>query len=474
MELTTARAASSATSAASAASAPTAADYADVRATIGRHLLADGLPLVLDLDRSRGLRLVDGVTGRTYLDLFGFYASVPLGINHPALAEDAEFLGRLTQAAVNKVANSDVYTAHMARFVDTFSRVGIPDHLPHAFFVEGGALAVENALKAAFDYKVQKNFAKGHRREVGQQVLHFEHAFHGRTGYTMSLTNTDPRKVAGFPKFPWPRIESPAMVFPDTGAHREETLHREARSLAQAKQAFHEHGDDIACIIVEPIQSEGGDRHLRPEFLVALRDLAHENDALLIFDEVQTGVAASGAFWCHEAMGVEPDIVAFGKKTQVCGILAGRKLDEVETNVFHASSRINSTWGGNLVDMVRFDRVLEVIESENLVAHSAHVGAHLLAGLDDLADRHGDLVSQVRGRGTLCAFDLPTPGHRNRALDLAYEAGVVMLGCGPTSIRFRPPLTVTPADLDEGLAVLDTVLATLAAEGVDPARKGRK
>ena len=450
-------------------------DYAHVRSTIGRHLLADGLPLVLDLDRSLGLRLADGVTGRTYLDLFGFYASVPLGINHPALTGDPAFLARLQQASLNKVANSDVYTAHMARMVDTFSRVGIPEHLPYAFFVEGGALAVENALKAAFDYKVQKNYAKGHRREVGQQVLHFEHAFHGRSGYTMSLTNTDPRKVAGFPRFPWPRIESPAVLFRRGGGTDEaETARREARSLAQAKQAFHDAGDDIACIVVEPIQSEGGDRHLRPEFLAALRDLAHENDALLIFDEVQTGVAASGAFWCHEAMGVEPDILAFGKKTQVCGILAGRKLDEVETNVFHVSSRINSTWGGNLADMVRFDRILEVIEAENLVAHSGAMGEHLMAGLRGLEDRHGDLVGQARGRGTLCAFDLPTPGHRNRAIDLAYEAGVVMLGCGPTTIRFRPPLTVQSAEIDEGLAVLDDVLTTLAREGVDPAGKGRK
>ncbi len=449
--------------------------FAAVRDTIGRHLLADGLPIVLDLDRSKGVRLVDGVSGRSYLDLFGFYASMPLGINPDAMVGDAEFLARLQQAAVNKVANSDVYTSHMARFVDTFSRVGIPAHLPHAFFVEGGALAVENALKVAFDYKVQKNYAKGHRREVGQQVLHFEHAFHGRSGYTMSLTNTDPRKVAGFPKFPWPRIESPAAHFGRGGVlDVAETEAREARALAQAKQAFYDAGDDIACIIVEPIQSEGGDRHLRPEFLAALRDLAHENDALLIFDEVQTGVAASGAFWCHEAMGVEPDVLAFGKKTQVCGILAGPKVDEVDSNVFHVSSRINSTWGGNLVDMVRFDRVLETIEADDLIGHSARIGTHLHSGLLALEAEHGDLVSQVRGRGTLCAFDLPTGGHRNRALDLAYENGLMLLGCGPLSVRFRPPLTITEAEVSEGLGVLDRVLGQLAAEDVDPTRKGRK
>ena len=444
-----------------------------VRATLGRHLLTDGFPLVLDLERSEGLRLVDGVTGRTYLDLFGFYASSPLGVNHPKLLSDAAFLQRLQEAALNKITNSDVYTAHMARFVSTFSRVGIPEHLPYAFFVEGGALAVENALKVAFDWKVRKNFAKGYRREVGGQVLHFDHAFHGRSGYTMSLTNTDPRKVMHFPKFDWPRVESPAALFPLDGAHLEETERREARALAQAKQAFRERGDDIACVIIEPIQSEGGDRHFRPAFLAALRDLAHENDALLVFDEVQTGVGASGAFWYHERIGVEPDVIAFGKKTQVCGILAGRKLDEVEDHAFRMSSRINSTWGGNLCDMVRFDRILEVIEEDDLVGNAGRVGTHLIGRLHSLAGRH-ETVGQVRGEGLLCAFDLPTPGQRNRLLEIAYDLGAVVLGCGPQTVRFRTPLTATTAEVDEGIDLLDGALTRLEREEVDPNRKGRK
>ena len=467
MELTAARRTAS----------PPAADtvsYGDVRATIGRHLLADGMPLVLDLDRSQGVRLVDGVTGRTYLDLFGFYASSALGVSHPKMRSDPAFLDRLMDAALNKITNSDVYTPHMARLVQTFERVGIPAHLPYLFFIEGGALAVENALKTAFDWKVRRNFQKGYRREVGHQVLHFDQAFHGRSGYTLSLTNTaDPRKTQYFPKFDWPRIENPYVEFPLEGDALERTLQRERRALMQAKQAFREHGDDLACIIIEPIQSEGGDLHFRDEFLASLRDLAHENDALLIFDEVQTGVGLTGTFWFHEQTGVKPDVLAFGKKTQVCGILAGPKLDEVEGHVFQTSSRINSTWGGNLVDMVRFDRTLEIIEEDGLVAHAAKAGDHLLRGLHALAERHPS-VTQVRGRGLLCAFDLPNGGLRNRVLEACYEEGAVVLGCGTHSVRFRPPLTVTEADLDEGLDLLDRVLTTVEAEDVDPNRKGRK
>ncbi len=181
----------------------------------------------------------------------------------------------------------------------------------------------------------------------------------------------------------------------------------------------------------------------------------------------------TGTFWFHEQTGVQPDVLAFGKKTQVCGILAGPKLDEVEGHVFQTSSRINSTWGGNLVDMVRFDRILEIIEEDHLVQHAADAGAYLQNGLHALAARHPS-VTQVRGRGLLCAFDLPTTGVRNRVLDVCYDEGAVVLGCGTHTVRFRPPLTITTGDIDEGLALLDRALGMVEAETVDPNRKGRK
>ena len=424
---------------------------ADVREILGRHLLTDGYDLVLDMEASGGLHLRDAVTGRDYVDLFTFYASNPLGMNHPALAgpgDEAEaFRARLMDAALNKVANSDVYTPHLARFVDTFSRVGIPDELPHAFFVSGGALAVENALKVAFDWKVRKNQRKGYSGERGHKVLHLREAFHGRSGYTMSMTNTDPVKTAHYPTFDWPRIPNPKV----RGGNVEE---REAAALAEAKQAFRDHPDEIAAIVLEPIQGEGGDNHFRPAFLQGLRALADEHDALLVFDEVQTGVGLTGSFWAFQGLGVTPDVVAFGKKTQVCGILASRRVDEVEGHVFATSSRINSTWGGNLVDMVRFDRILEVIEADDLVGNAARMGGHLLGRLEDLEARH-ESVTDARGRGLMCAFDLPSKEARNAVVKRAFHDGAIVLGCGERSVRFRPALTVTDADLDAGLAILE-------------------
>ncbi len=436
-----------------------------VRDVLSQHLLTKGMmPLVLDMEASQGVRLRDEITGRRFVDLFGFYASSPLGMNHPKLTEDEAFMDRLMDAAVNKVTNSDIMTEHMARFVDTFSRVGIPDSLPYTFFISGGALAVENALKAAFDWKVRKNFQKGYRREVGHQVLHLDQAFHGRTGYTMSLTNTaDPRKTKHFPTFDWPRMTNPKIHFPLDADEKERVREHEEQALRQAKQHFHERRDDIACVILEPIQGEGGDNHFRPAFLRRLRDLAHENDALLVYDEVQSGVGITGDFWAHQTLGVEPDLLAFGKKSQVCGVLAGTKLDEVDDHVFEVPSRINSTWGGNLVDMVRFDRILEVIEEDDLVEHAGQVGGHLKERLQELAETF-PAVTNVRGRGLMCAFDLPTAEYRDQLKRATYEEGAIILGCGERSIRFRSPLTITEEEVDDGVACIQRALQTVVQE----------
>ncbi|MBB3602451.1 L-lysine 6-transaminase [Mycolicibacterium sp. BK556] len=425
---------------------------ANVRAVLARSILADGLDLVLDLEQSSGSWLVDARDGTRYLDMFTFFASSALGMNHPALADDPEFLAELARAAVNKPSNSDVYTVPMARFVDTFARVLGDPELPHLFFVDGGALAVENALKVAFDWKSRHNETRGIDPALGTRVLHLRGAFHGRSGYTLSLTNTDPVKVARFPKFDWPRIDAP---FIRPGADMDAL---EDESIRQARAAFEAHPHDIACFIVEPIQGEGGDRHFRPRFLAAMRALCDEYDALMIADEVQTGCGITGTPWAYQQLGFTPDVVAFGKKTQVCGVMAGRRVDEVPDNVFAVSSRINSTWGGNLVDMVRSRRILEVIEADDLFANAAEMGAHLMAGLGELARDLPGEVCDVRGRGLMCAISLSTPQRRDAVLAALWERGVIMLGCGPDSVRFRPALTVSRAEIDRALAALREVL----------------
>lgn len=424
----------------------------DVRSTLKQHLLIDGYNIVLDLEKSKGAYLHDSVTDSTYLDFFTFFASNPLGMNHDRLAGDPDFVSKLGRIAINKPSNSDVYTEELAEFVETFSRVGIPDYLPYTFFISGGALAVENALKVAFDWKVQKNYRKGYSVEKGHKVLHLREAFHGRSGYTMSLTNTDPNKVKYFPKFDWPRIDNPKIRFPLTDENIRDVEERENIALKQARNFFESYEDDIACIILEPIQGEGGDNHFRKEFHQGLRNLADEFEALLIYDEVQTGVGLTGKFWAHEHY-VKPDILAFGKKAQVCGILAGERIDDIETNCFHVSSRINSTWGGNLVDMVRFKRILEVIEEDQLVDHADQTGKYLQEHITNLACEFSHL-DNPRGKGLFCSVDLPDTETRDKVKKECFNNHLLILGCGTKTIRFRPPLTVQREHIDEGIDIL--------------------
>ena len=437
---------------------------AQVHETLHRHMLADGYDIVLDLEKSQGRRLWDSRKGRAYLDMFSFFATLPLGIGHAGMKEPG-FLAKLTRAALVNPTNSDVYTTEFAEFVDTFGRVAKPEYLKHAFFVAGGALGVENALKAAMDWKVRRNFACGLKEEKGHQILHFREAFHGRSGYTVSMTNTaDPRKYQYFARFDWPRVSNPTLRFPVDAAEIARVQAAERASLDEIKAAFRERKDDIAAICIEPIQAEGGDNHFRTEFLVALKALAHENDALLIFDEVQTGVGLTGRMWAHQHFGVEPDLVAFGKKMQVCGCLAGGRIDEEPDNVFHIKSRINSTWGGNLVDMVRCQRYLEIIEQDKLVEHAATAGAHLLSGLQGLQAKRPGVLSNARGRGLMCAIDFAGGDVRGAVQGKAYELGMIILGCGTQSLRFRPPLDITVAEIDEALGLLEKAIEGAAVK----------
>jgi len=235
---------------------------------------------------------------------------------------------------------------------------------------------------------------------------------------------------------------------------------KEAVACAEIETAFERDPDSIAAILIEPIQAEGGDHHFRPEFFAKLREYADRYEALLIFDEVQTGLGATGTMWAYEQTGVVPDLIAFGKKTQVCGMMSTRRIDEIESNVFHVSSRINSTWGGNLTDMVRCVRYLEVIHEDGLLENAARVGAAIKEGLEALAGEF-ESVSNVRGQGLLVAFDLPDGGMRGRVVQACWDRSLAILSCGPRSVRLRPPLVFSEAEATEVLGTLREVLDDL-------------
>jgi L-lysine 6-transaminase len=434
----------------------------EVHNVLARHMLADGYDIVMDLKKSKGSWVFDAKRGRGVLDFFTNFASCPIGYNHPRL-DNPEFRERLADVALNKPANSDIYTTYMAEFVETFARLAVPNSLnKHMFFIEGGALGIENAIKSAFDWKIRKNFRKGYQSERGTQIMHLREAFHGRTGYTLSLTNTaDPAKTQYFPKFDWPRIDNPKLRFPATPELLADAARREKAALERAKQFLVERKDDIAAFIMEPIQGEGGDNHFRPEFFRAVRELCDENDMLLIFDEVQTGVGMTGKMWGFQNYGIEPDMFTFGKKTQVCGFASNDRIFEIEENVFTVGSRINSTWGGNLTDMVRSQRFFEVIEEENLVENAAKVGAWFVSELERFVEKFPKLVSNVRGRGLMAAFDLPSGEIRNAAIKSMMQNDLMVLSSGQQSMRFRPPLNLSMEEAAEAIRRMEKALQQL-------------
>lgn len=429
-----------------------------VHEVLQKHMLADGFDIVLDLKNSRGSYLADQKTGDQYLDFFSFFASSAVGMNHPKI-NSPEVKEEILSAALNKPSNSDIFTVSMAEFVDTFYSIAKPDYMKYLFFISGGALAVENGLKTAFDWKVQKNFKKGYKNEKGQQVIHFKQAFHGRSGYTMSLTNTDPNKVRYFPKFDWPRITNPKIIFP-VEENLDKIVKAEQQAISEIYSAIKNNPDDIAVIIIEPVQGEGGDNFFRKEFFLKLREIADENDILLMFDEIQSGFGLTGKFWACEHY-VNPDIISFGKKAHVCGVMVNSRIDDVEEHCFRKPGRINSTWGSDLTDMVRSKHILKIIHEQNLVENSKEVGGYLLNKLHGIQAEFTGLVSNARGLGLMCSFDLPSPAARDEFKRKCFDEKLLILGCGEQSIRFRPPLNVSKEEINKGLNIIRKVLSLL-------------
>ena len=436
----------------------------EVKNILSRNILADGFDVIMDLDKSKGSWIVDQRDGSKHLDMFTMYASASIGYNNPKIHSMKD---ELVKAAIHKPTLSDLYNTMFAECMETFNKIAIPNYLKHTFFIEGGALAVENALKIAFDWKVRKNLEKD-IAESDTKIIHFKQAFHGRTGYTLSLTNTtDPRKTMYFPKFNWPRIDNPSISFPLNSTNLEIVKQKELKAVEQIKNALLENPNKIAGLIIEPIQGEGGDNHFRCRFFEKLKELSEENEFLLIYDEVQTGIGITGKMWAHQHFTPDlcpcdktikraplPDIISFGKKTQVCGLLAGERILEVDKNVFQESSRINSTFGGNLVDMVRFKGILELIEEENLIDNAKKMGEYLLKELKELMNEYPGYITNARGLGLFCAFDLPSGTERDDLWHEMMRNNLLILPSGDHSIRFRPHLNVLKEDIDTAISIL--------------------
>jgi len=423
------------------------------------YILEDGFKFTIDLNKSHDCYLYDSYNDREILDLFSYFATNALGHNHPKMLRDEKLKRNMLEAAYENPSNSDFYTQQYVDFLKVFGRVAMPKPFKHVFFISGGTLAVENGLKVAMDWKVKKNFEKGHKKEKGHQVIHFKQAFHGRSGYTMSLTNSKPVQTDYFAKFEWPRIDNPKIEFPLTEDSLKQLVKKEEKAVKQIKKAIKANKDDICAIIIEPIQSEGGDNHFRAEFLQQLRHIADKHEIMLIFDEVQNGVGLTGQFWAYQNFNVVPDILCFGKKMQTCGIIVTGRVDEVKDNCFSVPGRINSTWGGNLADMVRAQKILEIIEEDRLVENARTMGKYFLDKLIALSKKHK--ITNARGRGLQCAFDLPTPKLRDELIKAALRNNLLLLAAGERSIRVRPALVIQKKHIDKAFVIIEKTLGEM-------------
>ncbi|MEJ2627434.1 MAG: aminotransferase class III-fold pyridoxal phosphate-dependent enzyme [bacterium] len=429
---------------------------------------------------SHGSYLRD-ISGKEYLDFNGFFASSPVRFDHPDLREKS-FLEKISHAAIYRPTLSDFWTKEFAEFIQIFRQLAVPSHMDHFFFIEGGALSVENALKAAFDWKVRLNMQKQIitddpqeiNQPLGTKVIHFENSFHGRSGYTLSITHTcDPRKYKYFPKFDWFTIDPPVLTFDNQGKvnNKPEVENKLEKAVEHLKTILTQHGHDIAAIIIEPIQCEGGDRYLPRELFIQLRQLSEEYDVLLIYDEIQTGFGTTGTMWAHEHFGKKalPDLITFSKKAQTGGVMANHeKISRIKKHVFgnteESKSRLNSTWGGNIVDMIRCAEYLKIIKKENLLQNTRVMGDYLLTSIQNLCQENSHLLGNPRGKGLLIGFDVIDANHSHKELCHYFKQEYLLcLKCGNHTVRLRPHLDITKDEIDDGLQRMRKALSKLKA-----------
>ena len=347
-----------------------------------------------------------------------------------------------------------------------------PKGLDQVFTAMAGSDANETAYKAAFMWKRQQQRGGAHVEFTEEElsssmnnsspgaselsILSFKTAFHGRLFGSLSTTRSKPIHKLDIPAFDWPQATFPLLKYP-LEEHVEENRKAELASLAEVERLLTTWHLPPCAVIVEPIQSEGGDNHASPEFFQGLREVTKKHDVLLIVDEVQTGVGATGKFWAHEHwnLATPPDMVTFSKKAQTAGYYFGNP--ELRPNKPY---RQFNTWMGDPVRAILFRAIIEEVERHGLVEQTARVGDYLYSKIAQLGDKYPGQFANLRGKGqgTFIAFDNPK---RDEFLKLAKTLGINIGGSGASAVRLRPMLTFEEKHADILVEALEKIVTSL-------------
>ncbi|KAI9741935.1 MAG: 4-aminobutyrate transaminase [Cirrosporium novae-zelandiae] len=387
--------------------------------------------------------------GNMLLDVYAQIASIPVGYSNPHLIETAKSPAMI-DSLVNRPALGNFPRHDWAEILKTGLLKVAPKGCNQVFTAMSGSDANETAFKAAFMWRRRKDRGEGAdftEEELASTMLNkapgspdlsimsFTHAFHGRLFGSLSTTRSKPIHKLDIPAFDWPKAPFPALKYP-LEDHIEENNAEEKRCLEEVKKIIKEFHSPVAAIIIEPVQSEGGDNHASPEFFKGLRQITRKHGVLMIVDEVQTGGGASGKFWAHSHWNMEdpPDMVTFSKKCQAAGYYFGNP--ELRPNKPY---RQFNTWMGDPARAVLFRGIVEEVESKKLLDNVQKVGDYLYGGLEKLSKKYPGEIMNLRGKGqgTFIAWDSP---RRDEILKKAKTVGVNVGGCGPTAIRLRPML----------------------------------
>uniref|UniRef100_A0A8D0HL65 4-aminobutyrate aminotransferase n=1 Tax=Sphenodon punctatus TaxID=8508 RepID=A0A8D0HL65_SPHPU len=383
---------------------------------------AEAIHFFCNYEESRGNYLVD-VDGNRMLDLYSQISSIPIGYSHPSLMKLLQQPQNLS-TFVNRPALGILPPGNFAeKLKDSLLSVA-PKGLNQVVTMSCGSCSNENAFKTIFMwYRVSKYYADASAFNVSCCLA----ATHSKAIHKLDIPSLD------WPMAPFPRLRYPLEEFV------KENRQEEARCLEEVEDLivkYRKKKKVVAGIIVEPIQSEGGDNHASDDFFRKLRDIARKHGCGFLVDEIQTGGGCTGKFWAHEYWGLDDpaDVVSFSKKMMTGGFF---HKEELRPN---AAYRIFNTWMGDPSKNLLLAEVMNVIKREDLLNNATHAGKVLLTGLLDLQALYPHLISRARGRGTFCSFDAPNDATRTKLIAIARNKGVVLGGCGDRSIRFRPTL----------------------------------